>query len=53
MTRPLPGSAAATVPDLPQHPKPLPAATRPPLLTCAVAGSGTRPARQMRRMPWA
>ena len=49
MTRPLPGSAAATVPDLPQHPKPLPAATRPPLLTCAVAGSGTRPARQMRR----
>lgn len=39
MTAPLPGSAAATSPDLHEHAQPLPAATWSHLLTSAVAGS--------------
>lgn len=40
MSAPLPGSAAATSPDLRKRPLPLPAATWPHRLTSAVAGSG-------------
>lgn len=50
---PLPGSAAATFPDLRKRPQPLPAATRILPLTWAVAGSGLRALDALRRAAWA
>jgi len=47
-----PGSGSATRPGLRKQPLAATAATGPPVLTCAVAGSGTGPGRTEETIPW-